>query len=189
VSDEKAAGGFDWRSLLRQSFGPSFWIFVAAAAVMGVICYLVLGEKAFSSATARDSELLLDLLPRVVAAQIVAGLVWALFPRERISALLARNSGRRGLILAALGGIITPGGPASAFPLLAILAGAGADRGILVSYITSWALLGVQRMIVWDVPLMGVDFSVLRFAVSLPLPILAGYIARRISIGVDPADA
>jgi hypothetical protein len=73
--------------------------------------------------------------------------------------------------------------------LLAILAGAGADRGILVSYITSWALLGVQRMIVWDIPLMGVDFSVLRFAVSLPLPILAGYIARRISIGVDPADA
>jgi hypothetical protein len=77
-------------------------------------------------------------------------------------------------------GLITPGGPASAFAFLAILAAAGADRGILVTYITSWALLGMQRIVVWDIPFMGMEFSVLRLLISVPLPIVAGLIARRL---------
>lgn len=174
----------DWRLLLRQSFGVSFWIFVAVAAATAVLCYAVLGGEAFVAAAARDGELLTDLLPRVLAAQVVAGFVWVLIPRERLKALLSRPSGGD-LVLATVGGIITPGGPASAFPLLAIMAGAGADRGVLIAYITSWALLGVQRMIVWDIPFMGMDFSLLRFAVSLPLPVLAGWLARRLWPGTD----
>jgi hypothetical protein len=31
------------------------------------------------------------------------------------------------------------------------------------------------------VPFMGADFSLLRFTVSLPLPVIAGLIARRLS--------
>ena len=88
-------------------------------------------------------------------------------------------------MLATAAGIITPGGPASAFPFLAILAGLGADIGILVAYITSWALIGIQRIIVWDMPFMGADFSLLRLLVSLPLPILAGIVARRLPLTVS----
>ena len=87
-------------------------------------------------------------------------------------------------MLATLAGSVTPGGPASAFPPLAILAGTGADRGILVAYITSWALLGIQRIIVWDIPLMGIDFSMLRLLIGLPLPIIAGMVARRLPFSV-----
>lgn len=169
-----------WAVLFGKSFGISFWIFVLLALVTAGICYTLLGPEAFTSAIARDRELLTGLLPRVAAAQIVAGLVWVLLPRDRISNFLKRNRGRRGLVIATAAGIVTPGGPASAFPFLAILAGSGADRGILVTYITSWALLGVQRVIVWDIPLMGMDFSLLRLVISLPLPIVAGVIARHL---------
>ncbi len=34
----------------------------------------------------------------------------------------------------------------------AAAAAAGADRGALVAYITAWATLGLQRVLVWDVP-------------------------------------
>ena len=90
----------------------------------------------------------------------------------------------RGLIIATAAGIVTPGGPASAFSLLVIVASAGADRGILITYITSWALLAVQRIIVWDLPFMGAEFSAIRFLVCLPLPILAGMIARRLPLSL-----
>jgi len=93
------------------------------------------------------------------------------------------------LLVAAAAGLITPGGPASAFPLLALLGSAGADRGILVAYITSWALLGVQRILVWDLPFMGAEFSATRFLVCLPLPILAGVIARRLPFRVKLVDS
>ena len=70
----------------------------------------------------------------------------------------------------------------SSASLLVLIGGVGADRGILVAYISSWAMLGLQRILVWDLPLMGVEFSVIRFLVCLPLPILAGLIARRLPL-------
>lgn len=178
--DNVTPTGLDWRAIARRSFGLSFWIFALVAALLGSACYLLLGPDAFRQAAANDVELLLDLLPRVLAAQVAAGFVWALVSREKMSALVKKASGRRGLLLATIVGIVTPGGPASAFPLLAIFAAAGADRGLLVTYITSWALLGMQRLIVWDIPFMGMEFSALRFVISLPLPFVAGLIARRL---------
>lgn len=168
----------DFRSLAKKSFGKSFWIMAALAGVSAAVCFVSLGPDAFKATFREDTGMLADLLPRVIAAQILAALVWILMPRDRVSEFMRRNHGKRGLLLATVAGVITPGGPVSAYPLLALLAASGADRGILVAYITGWALLGVQRIVVWDIPLMGLDFSLLRFCVCLPLPILAGMIAR-----------
>lgn len=148
---------------------------------MAILCYIVLGPDTFTAVIARDRVLLEDLLPRVAAAQILAGFVWVLLPHDRMSEFMQRNRGKRGLILAAAAGAVTPGGPASAFPFLVILAGAGADRGILVTYITGWALIGLQRIIVWDIPFMGIEFSMFRLLISIPLPIIAGLVARRLA--------
>lgn len=170
----------DWAALLKKSFGLSFWLFVLVAAALGALCYALNGADAFRAAVEKDRELLGDVLPRVLAAQVAAGFIWVLVPRERMTAMLDKSSGRRGLFIAAAAGVITPGGPASAFPFLALLAAAGADRGVLVAYITAWAVLGVQRMIVWDIAFMGLEFSLFRYLISLPLPIVAGVIARRL---------
>ena len=180
VPDARQADQSRWPDLIRKSFDKSFWIFVGVAAGMSILCYIVLGPDTFTSVIARDRVLLEGLLPRVAAAQIVAGFVWVLLPRDRMTEIMQRNRGKRGLILAAAAGAITPGGPASAFPFLVILAGTGADRGILVTYITAWALLGMQRIIVWDIPFMGIEFSMFRLFISIPLPIIAGMIARRL---------
>lgn len=149
---------------------------------MAGICYATLGPEVFESAVARDRQMLANTLPRLAAAQVVAGLLWVMLPHDRFSRLLGNHSGHRGLVIATVAGIITPGGPAAAYPFLAIIAAAGADRGVLVTYITSWALLAAQRIIVWDIPFMGIDFSSLRFLVCLPLPMLAGLIARRLPL-------
>lgn len=171
-------------ALLRDGFGKSFWWFFAFAVVMGAVCYQVLGPQAFKTAVAGDIELLAEMLPRVIAALTVAGMVWVLLPRDRFTRLIGQESGLRGLAIATLAGIITPGGPASAFPLLAVIGSAGGDRGALVAYITSWAILGMQRILIWDLPFMGAEFSLTRFLISLPLPVLAGLIARRLPLSL-----
>ncbi len=181
MADARQADQSRWLDLIKESFGKSFWIFVGVAAGTAALCYIVLGPSTFTSVISRDRELLTGLLPRVAAAQILAGFVWVLLPRDRLSEFMQRNRGKRGLILAAAAGAVTPGGPASAFPFLLILAGTGADRGILVTYISSWAILGMQRLIVWDIPFMGIEFSVFRLLISIPLPIVAGMIARRLA--------
>lgn len=181
MTDPSQTDQINWPQQLRKSFDRSLFLFAAVAAATATAAYLVHGAETFSSILERDRVLLLDLLPRVAAAQVLAGFLWVMLPRDRMSDFMQRNRGKRGLVLAAAAGAITPGGPASAFPFLAILAGSGADRGILVTYITSWAILGAQRIIVWDIPFMGVEFSMYRLLISIPLPIIAGLLARRIA--------
>jgi uncharacterized membrane protein YraQ (UPF0718 family) len=98
-------------------------------------------------------------------------------------------SGMTGLALATLAGIATPGGPMAAFPLVLVLAQAGADRGAVIAFILSWALNGFARILIWEVPVLGPDFTLLRFLCGLPLPLLAGWIARRLPIAWTPEDS
>jgi uncharacterized membrane protein YraQ (UPF0718 family) len=168
------------RATLHDGFGRGFFGFLGAAALTGVVCWAVMGREVFVDALWGDVSLLTNVMPRVFIAISIAALVWFLIPRDRISALVGSESGMRGLIIATIAGTITPGGPASAYALLAVLAASGADRGALVAYITAWATLGLQRVLVWDVPFMGAEFAFLRILISLPLPVIAGLIARRL---------
>jgi len=175
---EEDKGDSWWGSVLRRSFGRSFWGFVIFAIVAATACYVVIGPEAFGEAVESDIAMVLRTIPRIIAAMLVAGMIWVMLPRDRLTAMIGGESGIKGLVIAAAAGLVTPGGPSAAFSLLAVLGAAGADRGAMVAYIASWSMLGFQRIIVWDVPMMGAEFSLTRFLVSLPLPILAGLIAR-----------
>ncbi|WP_212524375.1 hypothetical protein [Actibacterium sp. MT2.3-13A] len=172
----------DWREgVARNAFGRSFQGFAAFAAATGAACYILRGPEVFSGTLTEEMHLLAGLLPRASVALAVAAIIWAILPRDRVASLVGQNSGLRGLIVALLAGTITPGGPSSAYALLGVLAVSGADRGALVCYITAWATLGLQRVVIWDVPFMGTEFALLRFAAGCTMPILAGLIARRIT--------
>ena len=127
----------EWRrEVLNDGFGKGFWGFFAVAVLTGVVCFWIKGTDVVSAALTRDARLLLDLMPRVIVALSIAALIWFLLPRDRISGLVGQESGMRGLIIATLAGAVTPGGPSSAYALLAVLAVSGADRGALIAYIT-----------------------------------------------------
>ncbi len=177
------------RTVLTNAVGKSFWGFFAAAAVLGAVCWLVKGPEVVMLALTEDLRLIADLMPRVLVALSIAALIWVLLPRDRMSALVGQQSGVRGLAIAAVAGTVTPGGPSSAYSLLAVLAVSGADRGALVSYIVAWATLGLQRILIWDVPFMGSEFAVMRFLICLPLPVLAGLIARRLPLTLRIKDS
>ena len=177
-----------WRGVLTAAFGKSFWGFAAAALAFGVLCWAVKGQDVVLAALTEDIRLLIDLMPRVFVALSIASLIYVMMPRDRMAEMLGDNSGMRGLMIATLAGLITPGGPSSAYALLAVLAVSGADRGALIAYITAWALLGLQRILIWDVPFMGAEFASLRFLVGLPLPVVAGLIARRLPLTLKIKD-
>lgn len=174
-----------WRAdILKDGFGKSFLGFLAFALVSGAACWAFAGPEVFQSALRNDLPLLLNLTPRILVALLIAALIWVMLPRDHISRLVGSESGLAGLAIASLAGTITPGGPSSAYALLAALAVSGADRGAVVAYITAWGTLGLQRILVWDVPFMGSEFAMLRILVSLILPIVAGIIARKLPLEV-----
>lgn len=163
-------------------------VFILALCVAsGIACWALKGSAGVASALDRTRDLAGLMLPVILPALMLAGLVQAGVARERITRWLGANSGLRGLALATLAGTATPGGPMAAFPLVLALAAGGADRGALVAYITAWALNGFSRILVWEIPVLGPEFAALRFLASLPLPLLAGLVARRLPARLGPA--
>jgi uncharacterized membrane protein YraQ (UPF0718 family) len=78
-------------------------------------------------------------------------------------------------------GALTPGGPFASFPLVVALFEAGAGYGAAVAYLTAWTGISLQRAIVWEWPLLGPEITIVRNLVSIPLPIIAGLIARALA--------
>jgi uncharacterized membrane protein YraQ (UPF0718 family) len=158
-------------------------IFVAVlAAGSGGTLLATQGWPAVLRALETAWALALVILPSLGAGVLLAGFLQGVLPRELITRRMGAGSGTMGLVLATLAGIATPGGPMASFPMVLVLAAAGADRGALVAYITAWSLLGFQRTLVWELPILGADFALLRVVACLPLPLLAGWFARAIPL-------
>lgn len=169
-------------SLLARHANLAF--IVALCLGSGTTVWLMRGPEAFLQALGTAQSLFLTILPSLGAGVLLAGLLQSLLPRDLITRRLGENSGVPGLLLATLAGILTPGGPMASFPMVLVLAAAGADRGALVAYISAWSLLGFQRTLVWELPILGADFALLRIVACLPLPVLAGALARLVPFAI-----
>ena len=156
----------------------SDYLFVFLACFTGFICYFTEGSDSFASALSYSFNLLILILPTLAGGLLLSGLIQQFIDQDKINKVLGEKSGTSGLILATLAGVITPGGPFTSFPIVFALWIAGADIGALVAYVAAWSLIGIYRLVIWEIPMMGLDLSLLRFLVSIPLPILAGMSAR-----------
>ena len=123
-------------------------------------------------------RLFLDILPRLVAALVLTGMLQVLISPEWIQQWLGRSAGHRGIFVGFVAGILTPGGPLVSFPMMAVFYQSGVSLSALVSYTTSWSLFGFQRVLAWELPFMGSRFVLARVLPTLVFPILAGYLVR-----------
>ncbi|MCO6417453.1 hypothetical protein JYK14_14965 [Siccirubricoccus sp. KC 17139] len=161
----------------------------AIGLLAGALVHQLRGPAAFRHALGNAADLFLVILPAMLAGLLLAGSLKQLVPTGVLARWMGAESGMRGLLLATVAGMAMPGGPMAAFPLVLVLAQGGADRGALIAFIVAWALNGLQRVLVWEVPLLGADFALLRFLCGLPLPFIAGVLARRVPIRWSPPGA
>ncbi len=148
--------------------------FVILGVVSGALLWYRQGPEAVTQALLSGGELIVLVVPLVIIAIVMAAYAQALLPRRVVEHWLGRRAGWRGLLIATGAGAITPGGPFMAFPLVVGLRAMGASLPVCITYLTAWSLLGIQRVLMWELPFFGLDFVLLRLLVSLPLPLLAG---------------
>ncbi len=148
--------------------------FIILGIVSGALLWYRQGNEAVVQALLSGGELIVLVVPLVIIAIAMAAYAQALLPRRVVEHWLGRNAGWRGLLIATAAGAITPGGPFMAFPLVVGLRAMGASLPVCITYLTAWSLLGLQRILMWELPFFGLDFVLLRLLVSLPLPLIAG---------------
>jgi uncharacterized membrane protein YraQ (UPF0718 family) len=165
----------------RKPFDWSTAFIAVAVVVAATIVYLRDGRARFLEILVSDLYLFIDILPKVLAACIIASLVAVLMPREAVLRWVGAESGFMGLVIATLAGVICPGGPITIFPIAAAFIAVGADVGAAIAFITSWTLLGYGRALVWELPFFGPEFVIWRSIIAAPLPLIAGLLARLIA--------
>lgn len=164
----------------RKRFDWSFFIVIALSVVSAAWVLMTEGWPVFLSVFEEDAVLFLEIIPKVVAGTLIGALVRLMVPREVIVRWLGAGSGIKGLLIANLAGLLIPAGPFTVFPLSAAFLVAGADAGAIVTFITAWLLLGLNRVIIWELPFFGPNFVMVRFIACFWIPVAAGLAARRL---------
>ena len=154
------------------------WFFALLAVVSGAALWIKSGNQAFVESGVASLELLLTITPIIVAAMLIGGYVQALVPKQFVQKWLGTESGLKGQLIATFAGAVTPGGPFTAFPMVLILYRSGASFAVCINYLTAWSVLGISRLLIWEIPFFDADFILLRMLASLPLALIAGYGAQ-----------
>lgn len=150
-----------------------FLVMVAALSVL-VACAGGRSREVHRSAVRTARMQFGVLAPRLPPAVLLGVSLGHLLPEAWVAALLGPDSGLVGIGIAVLVGLVLPGGPMVSLPLAMALAAAGAGPATLVTLITAWALLAVNRIMLFEAPVLGWRFALHRLTVGLPLPLLAG---------------
>lgn len=167
----------------------TFFVICALTLCSGSAVAWLHGMEAVRRALGMSWTLIVTILPSILGGLLLSAALRQLVPPGALARWMGAESGLRGLLVATVAGMAMPGGPVAAFPVVLVLAQAGADRGAVIAFILAWALNGFQRILVWEWPILGGDFALLRLICGLPMPVLAGLIARWLPIRWAAEDA
>ena len=118
---------------------------------------------------------MLKILP---CAFILIGLFEVWVKREAIERHFGESSGFRGYLWAILLSSTTVGGAYVAFPVAHSLLHKGAKLSVVLTYVGAAAIARIP-MTIFESTYLGLKFSIIRLAISLPLVILSSIIIDR----------
>ncbi|MCA9439839.1 MAG: permease, partial [Candidatus Omnitrophica bacterium] len=121
--------------------------------------------------------LTVSLMPLLVFAFVVAGMIQVLIPASIVSRWVGPESGFRGILLGSIAGGLAPGGPYVSLPIAAGLVQSGAGVGTMVAFLTGWSLWAVARLPM-EIGILGWRLTLARVVSTLVFPPLAGLIAQ-----------
>ena len=152
------------------------WLVIGSLVVLcAVVAWRTGGPQRVGKALSSGTELFVSVLPNLILGFALAGFLHVLLPQELISGWMGRSSGVKGLLIGSAAGMLTPGGPFTHFPILASFLSKGAAVGPVCAYIAAWALIGLNRLLVWELPILGPQIAFVRFIASVGVPPLIGW--------------
>lgn len=158
----------------------SMWRSWVAVGILVLGCAVIAwrsgGPQRVGQAMASGAGLFVGVLPNLLLGFALAGFLHVLLPGELISRWMGEGTGARGVWVGTVAGMLTPGGPFTHFPILASFLSKGAAVGPVCAYIAAWALIGLNRFFVWELPILGPKVALIRFAASMSLPPFVGWL-------------
>jgi len=166
--------------LLRNAKGGKMLISTLVMAVLAIALLYTgysKGENQHIEGLKIATKLMIEIVPLLFFALIVAGMVQILIPQEMISKWVGSASGVRGIFIGTVAGGFSPGGPFVSLPIAVALIKSGSSIGTMVAFLTGWSLWAIAR-IPMEVGILGWKLTLIRFASTFIFPPIAGFIAQ-----------
>jgi uncharacterized membrane protein YraQ (UPF0718 family) len=160
----------------------ALWVLALA---LGGLVFAKHGEADGFQAVKAAASRAFRVLPRIAVAVLTAGFAARLIPSGLVAQHIGPESGFYGVLIAMLVGGLIPSGPIVSFPLVVVLSQAGAGMVQLITLLTAWSVFALHRVVIYEIPLMGLPFSVTRLLSSLPLPLIAAGITSLLLSAVN----
>ena len=151
--------------------------------IMGILAMILLfvgynrGQSEHIIGLKSAANMMIQILPLLLFAFIVAGMSQVLLPKELVAKWVGAESGMRGIFIGAIAGGLTPGGPYVSLPIVAGFLGAGASVGTMVAFLSGWSLWAISRLPM-EVGILGWKFTLIRLVSTLVFPPIAGFLAQ-----------
>jgi uncharacterized membrane protein YraQ (UPF0718 family) len=169
----------------RKAIDPGFAIIIAIALVSAVLVWMQKGQAVFWAVLGENVQFAILLLPKIISGVFRASALPLMLPRDMVQNWIGPASGFRGLWAAALAGIAIPGGPSVTIPLAGGLMLAGADLAAGITMVTAWALLSLNRTLIWELSFLPPHVVLVRVALSFAIPVALGWIVRRFQLRLE----
>lgn len=122
----------------------------------------------------------LQLLPLLIFAFIVSGMIHVLMPKEVLLDWIGTKSGMRGILIGTVAGGFAIGGPYVSLPIAAGLMRSGASIGTIVAFLTGWSLWAISRLPM-EFGILGWKVTLIRIISVFFFPPAAGLIAQALA--------
>ena len=150
------------------------YVWVAAYVILTVLSFIV-GFDPGKAVYTNFTQSFIEMITFVPFLFIIVGLFDVWVPKERIEQHIGRESGIKGIALMVLLAMLQAGPLYGAFPVAYLLYRKGASIRNIFIYLGAFSSMKIP-MIGIEIGYLGIEFSLVRTLVSLPLFIGIGYL-------------
>jgi uncharacterized membrane protein YraQ (UPF0718 family) len=135
------------------------------------------GPGIIADALMAGGKMLTEVVPLLIAAFILGGMIQVVVSKETINKWLGKDSGIKGILIGGIAGALIPGGPYVYYPIAASFLLSGAEIGTAVTFVVAKNLWSLSRLPM-EIALLGPGLTFVRFVVTFTFPIIVGLIAN-----------
>ena len=153
------------------------YIWIAAYAALTILSFIIgfnPGKDVFTNFT----QSFVEMITFVPFLFIIVGLFDVWVPKEKIQKHIGQESGIKGIVLVVLLAMLQAGPLYGAFPVAYLLYRKGASIRNIFIYLGAFSSMKIPMLGI-EIGYLGVQFSLVRTLVSLPLFIGIGYLMER----------
>ena len=140
------------------------------ASIISIDKGLLVGEVAYGA--------FVKAIEIIIAVFIIIGLIQAWVSSQKLSKILGKEAGWKGLALASTIPIFIGGSLFTIFPLMKMLREKGASVATVLAFIAAWG--GKAPLLPLEVEFLGAKFAILRLLLIIPFAIFMGIMGELI---------